>query len=72
VKAIDMVQFRPDAQRRFIIVTDEKMKGSYSILEVVKRCQKAQIKVDVIGIDDIMDKYIAHQTGGVWYSIPGE
>ena len=72
VKAIDMVQFRPGAQRRFIIVTDEKMKGSYSIHTVVRRCQKAQIKLDVIGIDDIMDRYIAHQTGGVWYSIPGE
>ena len=72
VKAIDMVRFRPAAQRRFIVVTDEKMKGSYSILAVVKSCQKAQIKLDVIGVDDIMDKYIARQTGGVWYSIPGD
>ncbi|MFQ6043983.1 MAG: VWA domain-containing protein [Candidatus Poribacteria bacterium] len=72
VKAIDMVRFRQGAQRRFIIVTDEKMKGSYSILEVIKRCQKANIKLDVIGIDDIMDKYLARQTGGLWYPVPGE
>jgi Mg-chelatase subunit ChlD len=72
MKTIDMVQFRPGAQRRFIVVTDEKMKGSYSTLEVIKRCQEAQIKLDVIGIDDIMDKYLAHQTGGGWYAVPGE
>jgi Mg-chelatase subunit ChlD len=71
VKAIGMVKFRQGAKRQFIIVTDEKMKGSYSILEVIKRCQKAQIKLDVIGIDDIMDKYLARQTGGIWYLIPG-
>jgi Mg-chelatase subunit ChlD len=72
VKAIDMAQFRPGAQRRFIMVTDEKMKGSYSTLEVIKRCREAQIKLDVIGIDDVMDKYLASQTGGVWYAVPGE
>lgn len=72
VKAIDMIQFRPGAQRRFIIITDEKMKGSYSTLEVIKRCQEAQIKLDVIGIDDVMDKHLARQTGGMWYPVPGE
>ena len=72
MKTTDMIQFRPGAQRRFIMVTDEKMKGSYSILEVIKRCQEAQIKLDVIGVDDVMDKYLARQTGGVWYSVPGE
>ena len=71
VKAIDMVDFRPGARRRFIVVTDEKMKGSYPILEVIKRCQKSQIKLDVIGIDDRMDKYLARQTGGMWYLVPG-
>jgi hypothetical protein len=71
VKAIAMVQFRPGAQRRFIVVTDEKMKGSYSILEVIKRSREAQITLDVIGIDDMMDKYLARQTGGIWYLIPG-
>ena len=72
VKAIGMVQFRPGAQRRFIVITDEKMKGSYPILKVLKRCQEAHIKLDVIGIDDRMDKYLARQTGGMWYAVPGE
>ena len=72
VKTLDMVQFRPGAQRRFIMVTDEKMKGSYSTLEVIKRCQEAQVKLDVIGTDDVMDKHLARQTGGVWYAVPGE
>ncbi|MBM3235577.1 VWA domain-containing protein [Candidatus Poribacteria bacterium] len=72
VKTLDMVQFRPGAQRRFIMVTDEKMKGSYSTIEVIKRCQEAQVKLDVIGTDDVMDKHLARQTGGVWYAVPGD
>lgn len=72
VKAIGMVEFRPGGQRRFIVITDEKMKGSYSILEVIKRCQEANIKLDVIGVNDRMDKYLARQTGGMWYAVPGD
>lgn len=70
VKALSYVKFRPNAERRFILVTDEKMKGSYSTLEVLRRCQRAQIRLDIISTDDIMHKYLARQTGGRWYLIP--
>ncbi|MBI1930439.1 VWA domain-containing protein, partial [Candidatus Poribacteria bacterium] len=52
VRAIAWVQFRPGAERRFILVTDEPCKGSYTFLEVLKRCREARITVDVIGIND--------------------
>jgi len=72
VRAIAWVQFRPEAERRFILVTDEPCKGSYTFLEVLKRCREARIKVDVIGINDPSQRVLAVQTGGLWLPIPGD
>ncbi|MCZ6680463.1 MAG: VWA domain-containing protein [Candidatus Poribacteria bacterium] len=71
VKSIGRVKFRPEARRRFILVTDEPCKGSYTIHEVLKRCQQAEIAVDIIGINHPLQKHLASQTGGSWFSIPG-
>ena len=49
VKSIERVKFRPEARRRFILVTDARCKGSYTMQEVLKRCWDARITVDVIG-----------------------
>ncbi|MBI1922772.1 VWA domain-containing protein [Candidatus Poribacteria bacterium] len=72
VRAIAWVQFRPEAERRFILVTDEPCKGSYTFLEVLKRCREARITVDVIGINDPSQRVLAVQTGGLWLPIPGD
>ena len=71
VKSISRVKFRPEARRRFILVTDEPLKGSYKIQEVLKRCRDAGITVDVIGVNRPLQKYLAAQTGGAWFPIPG-
>ena len=71
VKSITRVKFRTDAERRFILITDEPCKGSYTISDVLKRCRAAQIKLDVIGINDKWQKYLVNQTGGLWFPIPG-
>ncbi|MCH8292612.1 VWA domain-containing protein [Candidatus Poribacteria bacterium] len=71
VKSIARVKFRSGVERRFILVTDEPCKGSYTILEVLKRCREAKIKIDVIGINDTLQKALAVQTGGLWFPIPG-
>ena len=79
-KSIARVKFRPEARRRFILVTDEPFKGSYTIQEVLKRCREAGVTVDVIGgvinADDPLkakreQKALASQTGGMWFPIPG-
>jgi len=69
-KAIDRVVFRGNAARHFIMVTDEQMSGSLSGTEILKRCQDAKIKLDIIGIDDEMQKALASATGGTWHPIP--
>lgn len=71
VKSIQRVKFRSNAERRFILVTDEATKGSYPITEVLNQCWAASIKLDVIGINRTLDKALAAQTGGLWFPIPG-
>ena len=71
VKSIQRVKFRSNAERRFILVTDEATKGSYPITEVLSQCRSAGIKLDVIGVDRTLDKALANQTGGLWFPIPG-
>ena len=71
VKSIQRVKFRSNAERRFILVTDEATKGSYPITEVLSQCRTAGVKLDVIGVDRTLDKALAAQTGGLWFPIPG-
>ena len=71
VKSIQRVKFRSNADRRFVLVTDEATKGSYPITEVLSQCRSAGIKLDVIGVDRTLDKALAVQTGGLWFPIPG-
>ena len=70
VKSLTRVKFRTEAERRFILITDEPCKGSYTIADVLEHCRAAQIKLDVIGVNDKWQKYLVNQTGGLWFQIP--
>ena len=70
IKAIRRVNFREEANRRFILVTDEPSKGSYTLPEVLKQCFQNNITVDVIGINHTTHKALTTKTGGLWYPIP--
>ena len=70
VKAIRRVKFREEANRRFVLVTDEASKGSHTLLEVLRLCQQNQITVDVIGINHTTHRALSSKTGGLWYPIP--
>ena len=82
VKSITRIQFRPEARRRFILITDAPCTGSYTIQEVLQRCWEAKITLDIIGgVTDIPDtedplkaereqKALARKTGGTWFPIP--
>jgi len=69
MQAIAEVKFRKDAERHFILVTDEYVSGSYSAAEVFEQIQKFDIKVDVIGVDEPFQRMIAQRTGGLWFLI---
>ncbi|MCG9127767.1 VWA domain-containing protein [Candidatus Poribacteria bacterium] len=70
VKAIRRVNFREDAKRRFILVTDEPSKGSYNLSDILVMCWENQIVIDVIGINHTTHRALSSKTGGLWFPIP--
>lgn len=70
IKTIRRVDFREGANRRFVLVTDEASKGSYSLSEVLVQCLQQKIAVDVIGIHHTTHKALTVKTGGLWFPIP--
>jgi len=70
IKTIRRVDFREGANRRFVLVTDEASKGSYSLPEVLTQCLKHYITVDVIGINHTTHRALTVKTGGLWFPIP--
>ncbi len=82
VKSISRIKFRPEARRRFILITDAPCTGPYTIQEVLQQCWAAEITLDIIGgvtdrteADDPLkaereQKALARKTGGMWLPIP--
>lgn len=71
-RAAAKVAFRPDTQRRFVLVTDEPLKGEPPLAQLLPRLIEARIIVDVIGLDIRDHRMLARATGGTWHRIPGD
>lgn len=70
VEAAARVDFRPDVDRHFVLVTDEPLSGSYSPTDVWSRCTDKGIRVNVIGLKNVFHRKLAEVTGGTWQPIP--
>ena len=69
VQAASKVKFRRGAERRFILVTDEYVSGSYSPKKVLRRLKSEKISVNIIGRDEPFQKMLVQSTGGLWIPI---
>jgi hypothetical protein len=69
MKAFSKVKFRSGVSKHFIFVTDEYVKGTYTISDVLKEAKRSKIVVDVLGRDEPFQRSIAEQTGGLWMPI---
>ncbi len=69
VQAAAKVKFRKGAERRFILVTDEYVSGSYSPKKVLRRLKSQKISVNIIGRDEPFQKLLVQGTGGLWIPI---
>lgn len=69
VQAAAKVKFRRGAERRFILVTDEYVSGSYSPKRVLRKLKSEKIGVNVIGRDEPFQKMLVQGTGGLWIPI---
>ena len=81
VKSISRIKFRPEARRRFILITDAPCTGPYTLNEVLQQCWEAEITMDIIGgVEEVEaadplkaereQKALARKTGGMWFPIP--
>ena len=68
-RAIEEVKFREDAERRFILVTDEYLAGNYRPAKVLEKLKSKQISLSIIGRKEQAQKFLAHQTSGIWLPI---
>jgi len=71
-KAVRKVRFRENVERRFVLITDEPLKGTSSFDEILSLVRAEKIVVDVIGLNDPQHRQLATRTGGTWHLIPGE
>lgn len=69
MKAVTGVKTRQGASRFFIFITDEYVKGTYTVSEVLQAVKRANITVNVLGRDEPFQRLLAEQTGGVWMPI---
>ena len=69
MKSFSKVRFRSGAGRHFIFITDEYVKGTYSISDVLREAKRSKVVVDVLGKDEPFQRSIAEQTGGIWMPI---
>lgn len=69
MKSFSKVKFRSGASRHFIFVTDEYVKGTYTISEVLREAKRSKVIVDVLGKDEPFQRSLAEQTGGIWMPI---
>ena len=69
VQAAAKVKFRRGAERRFILVTDEYVSGSYSPKRVLRKLKSEKISVNIIGRDEPFQKMLVQGTGGLWIPI---
>ncbi len=69
-ESLRQIQFRPNAQPYFILVTDEPAEGAYSSLAIIQMLEEKDILVSVVGTYDDFQQKVANKTGGVWVPIP--
>ena len=69
IQAANEVQFRPQAARRFILVTDEYATGEASTQQVLAVLNHKKISVDILGRDERFQRTLSRQCQGIWLPI---
>ena len=67
--ALKRIKFRPSAEKRLILLTDEYVSGEATRAAVLKEVGKSDIRVDVIGRDEPFQRRLASLSNGLWQSI---
>ena len=71
------LQFRPDAEKHVVVVTNSKLKTSWGerdeqnqvIGKILDWCKRDKTRIDIIGISEEVQLQLTDYTGGKWYPI---
>ena len=66
---LERIEFRQDADRSLVFVTDEYVDGDFEPRQIFGALYRSQVRVDVIGLDEAFQRGLAARTGGVWIPI---
>ncbi|MDE0085076.1 MAG: VWA domain-containing protein [Candidatus Poribacteria bacterium] len=72
-QTVRKMQFRKNTIKHLILVSDERKLETQQRLtadHVIQQCQKNQIHVNVLGVNNQDHKRLATDTGGIWHAIP--
>ena len=77
MKGLNELQFRWEAEKHFIVVTNSELKTAWGeeseknqvIGKILDWCQQDEIRINVIGIGEEIQLQLADLTDGKWYAI---
>ena len=77
MKGLEDLQFRSDAEKHLVVVTNSKLKTSWGggdeqnqlIGKILDWCKQDKIRINIIGIGEEIQVQLADYTGGKWYAI---
>ena len=77
MKGLNELEFRTEAEKHLVVVTSSALKTSWgtdqqrdeAVHTIIKRCKLFEVHVNVLGINEDIQKQLADATGGRWYKI---
>ena len=77
MKGFEELQFRSDAEKHLVVVTNSKLKTSWGggdeqnhiVGKILDWCKRDKIQINIIGISEEIQVQLADYTGGKWYAI---
>ena len=77
MKGLNELQFRTEAEKHLVVVTSSALKTSWGTDQerddasqtIIERCKLFEVHVNVLGINEDIQKQLADATGGKWYKI---
>ena len=77
MKGLEELQFRPDAEKQLVVVTNSQLKTSWGggddrnhvIGKILDWCKHDKIRINIIGIGEEIQMQLTDLTDGKWYAI---
>ena len=77
MKGLNELEFRTEAEKHLVVVTSSPLKTSWgtdqqrddAVHTIIDRCKLFEVSINVLGINEAIQKQLANSTGGKWYKI---